>query len=54
MPNLQRWVTVHEDGKPKQVPIPYDCACGQPANYGLNEQWYCTFCWQTLNQRNHP
>lgn len=34
------------DGSMKPVPIPFDCACGEPACYGAGGIWSCTKCWQ--------
>lgn len=46
-PNVHHWETrINAMGQKERVPIPFDCACGRPANYGKNNRWLCAFCWQ--------
>jgi hypothetical protein len=45
-PNHKGWAWgVDIDGKPVQIPVPFDCHCGTPAVYGDGGKWYCLPCW---------
>jgi len=45
--NAQRWEwRIDRNGQRVLVPIPFDCACSEPACYGSGGRWLCSKCWQ--------